>query len=82
MPKPGECRVWIPGVASGNQEGPAGDCDELASQVPLDGWLVFRPKGGKKDVKVSVYESQRPGVVAVIRYYEAMTGELVLEESP
>jgi hypothetical protein len=82
MPKPGECRVWMPGVAAGEQDGPAGDCDQLADQVPLNGWLVFRPKGGKQDTKVSVYDSRRPGVVAVIRYYDPKTGELTREEAP
>jgi len=81
LPEPGQCRVWIPGVPPGHQ-GPVGDCAELASQVPLDGWLVYRPSRSKKEVQVSVYDSRRPNVVVVIRFYDANRGTLLREQTP
>jgi hypothetical protein len=81
LPPPGQCRIWIPGVPPGHQ-GPSGDCAELASRVPLDGWLVYRPSRNKKEVKVSVYDSRRPNVVLVIRFYDANRGTLLREEVP
>ncbi|UCC71552.1 MAG: membrane lipoprotein lipid attachment site-containing protein [Gemmatimonadota bacterium] len=81
LPAPGQCRVWLPGVPPGHQ-GPSGDCAELESQVPLDGWLVYRPSRSKKEVKVSVYDSRRPNVVVVIRFYDANRGTLLREEAP
>jgi hypothetical protein len=81
LPEPGQCRVWIPGVPPGHQ-GPPGDCAALASRVPLDGWLVYRPSKDKKEVQVSVYDGRRPNVVVVIRFYDADRGTLLREERP
>jgi hypothetical protein len=81
LPEPGQCRVWIPGEPPGHQ-GPEGDCAALASQVPLDGWLVYRPSKSKKEVQVSVYDGRRPNVVVVIRFYDANRGTLLREEAP
>jgi hypothetical protein len=81
LPEPGQCRIWIPGVPPGHQGSP-GDCAELASRVPLDGWLVYRPSKDKKEVQVSVYDGRRPNVVVVIRFYDADRGTLLREERP
>ncbi len=82
LPDPGQCRVWIPGQPPGHQEGPEGDCAQLAGQVPLNGWLVYRPSRSKKEVQVSVYDGRRPNVVVVIRFYDAVRGTLLREEAP
>jgi hypothetical protein len=79
LPPPGQCRVWIPGDPPGHQA-PAGSCSELASQVPLNGWLVYRPSKSKKEVKVSVYDEKKPGVIVVIRFYDSKSGDLLREE--
>jgi hypothetical protein len=68
-------------VPPGHQ-GPTGDCAELANQVPLDGWLVYRPSKDKKEVQVSVYDGRRPNVVVVIRFYDTNRGTLLREETP
>ncbi len=81
LPPVGQCRIWIPGTPPGHQ-GPSGDCAELASRVPLDGWLVYRPSRNKKEVRVSVYDSRRPNVVVVIRFYDANRGNLLREQAP
>jgi hypothetical protein len=79
LPPPGQCRVWIPGDPPGHQA-PSGSCSELASQVPLNGWLVYRPSKSKKEVKVSVYDQKKPGVIVVIRVYDSKSGDLLREE--
>jgi hypothetical protein len=81
LPPPGQCRVWIPGEPPGHQ-GPVGACSALAAQVPADGWLVYRPSKNKKEVKVSVYDARKPGVIVVIRFYDSKTGDLLREERP
>ncbi len=39
MPPPGECRIWIPDLAPG-QQSPPGNCYELERQVPRGAILV------------------------------------------
>lgn len=39
-PSPGECRIWIPDVAPGQQE-PPGACNDLERQVPAGAYLVY-----------------------------------------
>ncbi len=80
LPPPGQCRIWIPGTPPGHQA-PAGDCASLARRVPLDGWLVYRPSKNKKEVKVSVYDPRRSGVVVVIRFFDSKSGQLLREEA-
>ncbi len=81
LPPAGQCRIWIPGTPPGHQA-PAGDCASLARRVPLDGWLVYRPSKNKKEVKVSVYDARKPGVVVVIRFFDSKNGKLLREEGP
>jgi len=81
LPPPGRCRVWIPGDPPGHQA-PSGSCSELASQVPPSGWLIYRPSKSKKEVKVSVYDQKKPGVIVVIRFYDSKSGDLLREENP
>lgn len=81
LPPAGQCKIWIPGTPPGHQ-GPSGDCASLARRVPLDGWLVYRPTRNKKEVRVSVYHAQRPGVVVVMRYFDSKSGRLLREEHP
>lgn len=82
LPPPGQCKVWIPGEPPGQQKKKykAGDCAYVEGQVPPGGWLVYRPTEDKKEVRVSVYGSQRPGVVS-IRFFDLATGALLREES-
>jgi hypothetical protein len=81
LPPPGSCRVWIPGDPPGHQA-PSGSCSKLASQVPPSGWLIYRPSKSKKEVKVSVYDQHKPGVIVVIRFYDSKSGDLLREENP
>ena len=83
LPPPGQCMVWIPGEPPGQQKkkNTPGDCSSVAARVPPGGWLVYRPTKDKKEVRVSVYDSRRPQVVA-IRIFDVATGLLLREEAP
>ena len=81
LPPVGQCRIWIPGTPPGHQA-PSGDCASLARRVPRDGWLVYRPSKNKKEVKVSVYDARKPGVVVVIRFFDSKSGKMLREEGP
>lgn len=81
LPPPGQCKVWMPGEPPGQQKKKfkSGDCASVQRQVPPGGWLVYRPNEDKKEVRVSVYGSSRPEVVAV-RFFDIATGALLREE--
>jgi hypothetical protein len=82
LPPAGQCVVWIPGEPPGQQKKKyrAGDCSYVERQVPPGGWLVYRPTTDKKIVRVSVYDSRRPDVIA-IRVFDVETGALLRVES-
>ena len=72
------CRIWFPSRPPGQQP-PPGDCTELAGRVPPGAWLLTRPPDQRERVHVRVYDQQRPGVVIVIRVFDALTGRFVEE---
>jgi hypothetical protein len=81
LPPPGECRIWYPDRPPGHQP-PPGDCASLSRRVPLGAWLIRHPGDDRKNVHVSVYDQTRPGVVIVIRVFNAVTGSFVSERIP
>lgn len=80
LPPPGRCRVWVPGRPPGHQAAP-GRCADLERRVPAGAWLVYRPSKSRKEVRVSVYDADRPRV-ALIRVFDAATGALLRELVP
>lgn len=80
LPPPGRCRIWVPGSPPGHQAAP-GRCADLERRVPVGGWLVYRPSESRKEVRVSVYDDDRPRV-ALIRVFDAATGALLRELVP
>lgn len=80
LPPPGRCRIWIPGVPPGHQGG-SGSCALLERRVPPGAWLVYRPSKSHKEVRVSVYDADRPRVT-LIRIFDAATGALLREVVP
>jgi hypothetical protein len=77
LPRPGECRIWIPGRPPGQQPRPERCGPRL--RVPLGGWLLSRERDPEY-VRVSVYDSAQPDIVTVIRVYVVSTGRFVREE--
>ena len=78
-PPPGECRIWFLDV-SANLQSPAGDCKELVSRMPAGAWLIRRWKHDVNHAHITVYDSKRPGEVAVaVGLFDLATGSLVFE---
>ncbi len=83
LPRPGECRVWIPGTPPGQQPGPRSrPCEGIAAAAPAGSWILYRPTRDRKLVHVRVVDQRRAGVVIVVRIYEAESGKFVREEQP
>ena len=51
MPPPGHCRIWYPGEPPGHQP-PAGKCSELERSAPSGAWMLYRPDGQKRVVRI------------------------------
>jgi hypothetical protein len=73
LPPVGQCRVWIPGKPPGHQA-KARSCDGIERVAPAGSWIVYRPGQDKKVVHVRVVDDRRPGVVVVVRVYDAQSG--------
>ena len=83
LPRPGECRVWIPGTPPGRQPGARSrSCDGIAALAPAGSWIIYRPTRDRKFVHVRVVDARRAGVVIRIRIFEVETGMFVREENP
>jgi hypothetical protein len=76
LPPPGECLLWYPGKPAGHQS-PPGKCGRLRHHVPTGAWLIHRPKDASAHVDVSVYDTQRPGIVVMIGIFEVDTGAFI-----
>jgi hypothetical protein len=83
LPRPGQCRVWMPGTPPGRQPKPRSrPCDGIAPAAPAGSWVVYRPTGDRKLVHVRVVDERRAGFVVRVRVFEAETGKFVREENP
>ncbi|HXL35194.1 MAG TPA: hypothetical protein VN953_09745 [Gemmatimonadales bacterium] len=83
LPKPGECRVWIPGVPPGRQPRPRSrSCDGIVAAAPAGSWILYRPTADRKIVHARIVDERRAGVVVRIRVFEAESGRFVREETP
>ena len=82
LPRPGECRLWIPGTPPGRQPRPKSrPCDGLAAEAPAGSWILYRPTD-ERLVHVRVVDPRRAGVVIRIRVFAAESGRLLREENP
>jgi hypothetical protein len=78
LPAPGMCRIWFPGKPPGHQPRPA-SCASLAHNVPPNAWLISRDTVHPEQVRVSVYDRDRPSVVVSVRFYAASSGKFLRE---
>ena len=81
LPPPGECRLWFPGKPPGHQP-PPGRCGRIEAEAPAGAWVLYRPAKDRKVVHARVIDSRRPGVVVVVRMYDAQRGTYLGWEKP
>ena len=83
LPKPGECRIWIPGTPPGHQPKPKSrPCPGIAPLAPAGSWIIYRPSDDKKVVHVREVDSRRAGAVIRIRVFDIESSLLLREENP
>ena len=83
LPKPGECRIWIPGTPPGRQPKPKSrPCPGIAPLAPPGSWIIYRPSDDKKVVHVREVDSRRAGAVIRIRVFDIESSLLLREENP
>lgn len=82
LPKPGLCRIWIPGVPPGRQSSPSRSCRGIVAHAPAGSWIVSRPTNDKKHVHVRVVDARRAGVIIAVRLFDAQSGRFVRQEKP
>ena len=76
LPKPGMCRIWVPGTPPGHQR-KAGGCATLAAQVPEGAWLVYRHADNPDRVDITVYDERQAGLIVEVRIFDVVTGEFL-----
>jgi len=82
LPRPGECRIWIPGNPPGRQPRPKSrPCEGIAALAPAGSWILYRPTDARW-VHVRVVDERRAGVIIRVRVYETESGRFVREENP
>lgn len=78
LPKPGQCRVWVPGKPPGHQAR-SRTCAGIDRTAPAGSWVVHRPDRDRKLVYVRMMDPRRQGLVVRIRVFDAERGTLVRE---
>src|SRR3989442_14323443 len=59
LPRPGECRVWIPGTPPGRQPRPKSrPCEGIENIAPAGSWIVYRPGAERRLVHVRVIDER------------------------
>jgi hypothetical protein len=79
LPRPGQCRLWVPGEPPGHQPRPRG-CAGIERAAPAGSWIVYRPSEDRKVVQVRVIDERRPGTVVRMLVYDAQRGTLIRED--
>jgi hypothetical protein len=78
-PSPGQCRIWFLDLPA-NVQSPAGDCRQLLSVIPAGAWMIRRSKHPVNQASVTVFDSKKPGEVAVaLGVFNIDTDTLVYE---
>jgi hypothetical protein len=78
-PSPGECRIWFLDLPA-NVQSPSGNCKHLLSVIPAGAWLIRRSKNPVNHASVTVYDTKKPGEVAVaIGVFNIDTDNLIYE---
>lgn len=78
LPPPGEYRIWLPEEPAGHQA-PPGSCADLAREVSLGSWLIYRATSGA--VEITAYSTDTKNLVGEVAFYDTET-HARLESSP
>jgi hypothetical protein len=78
LPRPGLCRVWIPGVPPGRQA-LARTCDNVLATAPPGSWVLHRPTQDRGQVQVFYLDAERPEVISRVRVFDTESGRLLRE---
>ena len=81
LPRPGQCRVWIRGLPPG-QQARSRSCAGIATTAPAGSWILYRPSRDRRVVHVRVLDESRPGIVILIRLFDADSGRFLEERQP
>jgi hypothetical protein len=73
LPTAGNCRVWYPGRAPGEQP-KATACAEAEAAAPPDSWVLYRPREDPRLIQVKIIDPDQAGAILRIRVYDAERG--------
>jgi hypothetical protein len=81
LPRPGECRIWIPGRAPGRQPRPSSRaCAGIEALAPAGSWIVYRRADDQRLIYIRLVDERRPSIVIRNRIFDGDTWELLREE--
>ena len=81
LPRPGECRLWIPGRAPGRQPQPRSRaCAGIEALAPAGSWIVYRRADDERLIYIRLIDERRPSIVIRNRIFDGNTWELLREE--
>lgn len=79
LPPPGMCRVWLRGTPPGHQP-KSRSCDGIVARAPAGAMILYRSGRDRKVIRVRYVDSRRPGVIVLVRVFEAESGRLLRGE--
>src|SRR5574341_33280 len=83
LPRPGQCRIWIPGTPPGRQpHARSRTCVGIRAIAPAGSWIVYRPTRDRRLVHVREVDRARAGVIIIVRLYDVNTGNFVRDARP
>lgn len=75
-PPPGQCRIWMPGVAA-DRQAKCVPCTSIDGEIPLGAWVLYRPSREKGVLRVTTYDRRAASSVVSVDWYDAANGKRV-----
>jgi hypothetical protein len=72
FPRTGQCRVWMPGRADG-QQARSKSCNGISTEAPAGAWILRRVRNEPNVIYVDYVDERRGGVVVRTSAYDATT---------